>query len=53
MAFDVASDCLGHGFYQINWNLLQYKDHKDILFSSTYAFWYVLSDKNLINCSAS
>ena len=36
---------LEYGFCQINWNLLKYKDYKNILLFSACVFWYVLFDK--------
>ena len=37
------------GFCQVNWNLLQYKDYKNILLFPAGVFYYiVLFDKKLI-----
>ena len=40
--------CLEYSFCQINWNLLLYKDYKNIFLFSPCVFWCVLFDKKLI-----
>ena len=41
--------CLEYGFRQVNWSLLQYKDHKNIFLLTVCVFWHlVLFNKKLI-----
>ena len=39
---------LEYGFCQITWNLLEYKDYKNVLHLSACVFWYVLFDEKLV-----